>query len=466
MGLVAFFSYVLGGYLLRQITQFTHGAQLISEGNAGTQLEVVGNDEIAQATRAFNSMSQSILRSQEDLESRVLEKTAELELAKHEAETANGAKGQFLANMSHEIRTPMNAVLGMLQLVQRTSLDARQQDYVGKAQSAAKSLLGLLNDILDFSKMDVGKLQLDLRKIYDDKSIDTVSIAAPNHWHALAAVWAMQAGKDAYVEKPVCHNIVEGRRMVDAARKYKRICQGGTQNRSVGALHGAADYLREGKLGDVKLARTIIYGKRGSIGGPGPCEMPPQCDFNLWLGPALNEKPTRAKLHYDWHWVWDTGNGELGNNNIHMVDICRWLLRLDGIGDSALSIGGRVEGRLRPRRFLTLYIASGLVASFGQIALSPRSTLPLIGASGAIAGVLGTFLVLFPKARLAGVLPLGCLVVPMKSRAFLFIPFWFLLQLYGALSAPAGSLAGGTAWYAHLAGFAAGPVLLFLLRRR
>ena len=162
VGLVAFFSYVLGGYLLRQITQFTHGAQLISEGNAGTQLEVVGNDEIAQATRAFNSMSQSILRSQEDLESRVLEKTAELELAKHEAETANGAKGQFLANMSHEIRTPMNAVLGMLQLVQKTSLDARQQDYVGKAQSAAKSLLGLLNDILDFSKMDVGKLQLDL----------------------------------------------------------------------------------------------------------------------------------------------------------------------------------------------------------------------------------------------------------------------------------------------------------------
>ena len=205
--------------------------------------------------------------------------------------------------------------------------------------------LELANQLADAVEKAQGKrptVVQDLRKIYDDQSVDTVSIAAPNHWHALAAVWAMQAGKDAYVEKPVCHNIVEGRRMVDAARKYKRICQGGTQNRSVGALHGAADYLREGKLGDVKLARTIIYGKRGSIGGPGPCEMPPQCDFNLWLGPALNEKPTRAKLHYDWHWVWDTGNGELGNNNIHMVDICRWLLRLEGIGDSAMSIGGRV----------------------------------------------------------------------------------------------------------------------------
>ncbi len=131
--------------------------------------------------------------------------------------------------------------------------------------------------------------------------------------------------------------------------------------------------------------------------------------------------------------------------------------------------GDDVEGKLRLRRFLILYLASGLVASAAQIAFSPRSTLPLIGASGAIAGVLGAFLVLFPKARLAGVLPLGCLVIPMKSRAFLFIPFWFLLQLYGALSAPPGSViegGGGVAWYAHLAGFAAGPVLLFLLRRR
>ena len=127
-----------------------------------------------------------------------------------------------------------------------------------------------------------------------------------------------------------------------------------------------------------------------------------------------------------------------------------------------------VEGRLRLRRFLILYLASGLVASAAQSAFSPRSTLPLIGASGAIAGVLGAFLVLFPQARLAGVLPLGCLVIPMKSRAFLFIPFWFLLQLYGALSAPPGAVieGGGVAWYAHLAGFAAGPVLLLLLRRR
>jgi membrane associated rhomboid family serine protease len=142
-----------------------------------------------------------------------------------------------------------------------------------------------------------------------------------------------------------------------------------------------------------------------------------------------------------------------------------WLHLLGNMAFLAV-FGDDVESRLRWRRFLLLYLGSGLVASLAQIAASPRSGLPLIGASGAIAGVLGAFLVLFPKARLSGILPLGCLVIPMKSRAFLFIPFWFLLQLYGALSAPPGSLAGGTAWYAHLAGFAAGPVLLFLLRRK
>ncbi|MEO7795486.1 MAG: rhomboid family intramembrane serine protease [Thermoanaerobaculia bacterium] len=142
-----------------------------------------------------------------------------------------------------------------------------------------------------------------------------------------------------------------------------------------------------------------------------------------------------------------------------------WLHLLGNMAFLAV-FGDDIESRLRPRRFLLLYLGSGVIASLAQIAASPRSTLPLLGASGAIAGVLGAFLVLFPEARLSGVLPLGCLVIPMKSRAFLFIPFWFLLQLYGALAAPPGSLVGGVAWYAHLAGFAAGPVLLFLLRRK
>lgn len=142
-----------------------------------------------------------------------------------------------------------------------------------------------------------------------------------------------------------------------------------------------------------------------------------------------------------------------------------WIHLLGNLAFLAV-FGDDVESRLRGKRFLLLYFGSGFVASAAEIAVNPRSPLPLIGASGAIAGVLGAFLVLFPKAKLQGVLPLGCILLPMRSRAFLFLPFWFLLQLYGALAAPPGSAVGGVAWYAHLAGFAAGPVFLFFLRRR
>src|SRR4051812_20085763 len=144
----------------------------------------------------------------------------------------------------------------------------------------------------------------DLRVVFDDKTVDAVFIATCNHWHALAAIWAMQAGKDAYVEKPVSHNVSEGRRMVQVARKTGRICQGGTQYRSSGANAAAVEYMRQGKLGEVKLARSIVYGGRGSIGGPGTYEIPSGVDYNLWAGPAPLAPLTRPKLQYDWHWVW------------------------------------------------------------------------------------------------------------------------------------------------------------------
>jgi len=181
----------------------------------------------------------------------------------------------------------------------------------------------------------------DLRVIFDDKSVAAVFIATPNHWHALAAIWAMQAGKDVYVEKPVSHNISEGRRIVQVARKHGRICQGGTQNRSNGALAEAIKYIHDGKLGEVKLARSIVYGRRGSIGGPTQCQIPASVDYNLWAGPALMAPLTRPKFHYDWDWFWNTGNGELGNNNIHSLDICRWGLGVSGLGKTAISYGGR-----------------------------------------------------------------------------------------------------------------------------
>ncbi len=182
----------------------------------------------------------------------------------------------------------------------------------------------------------------DLRVVLDDDSVDAVFIATPNHWHSLAGIWAMQAGKDAYVEKPVSQNVEEGRRLVQAARKLGRICQTGTQNRSRGALAEAVRYMREGKLGEVKLARSIIYGGRGSIGGPVETPIPPRCDYDLWAGPAPMAKLTRARFHYDWHWMWDTGNGDIGNSNVHSIDICRWGLGVSGLGRSAISYGGRL----------------------------------------------------------------------------------------------------------------------------
>lgn len=182
----------------------------------------------------------------------------------------------------------------------------------------------------------------DLRQVFDDKSIDAVSIATPNHWHSLASIWAMQAGKDVYCEKPVSHNVSEGRRMVEAARKYKRICQTGTQARSSKALAEAVEYLHTGQLGEIEIARGLCYKPRGSIGKVTAAQTPPKSvDYNIWCGPAPMAPLMRHKLHYDWHWVWDTGNGDLGNQGIHQMDLCRWALGVDQLCDSVVSVGGR-----------------------------------------------------------------------------------------------------------------------------
>lgn len=204
-----------------------------------------------------------------------------------------------------------------------------------------KDLAAELATIVDKNQGKAPIAVQDMRRVFDDKSVDAVFIATPNHWHALAAIWAMQSGKDAYVEKPVSHNISEGRRIAQVARKLNRICQGGTQNRSNMALAEAVEYMRAGKLGEVKLARSIIYGQRGSIGPRSTYEPPKNVDYDLWTGPAPLGPLTRKSLHYDWHWDWQTGNGELGNNNIHSIDICRWGLGLTGLCRSAISYGGR-----------------------------------------------------------------------------------------------------------------------------
>jgi len=186
------------------------------------------------------------------------------------------------------------------------------------------------------------KVVTDMRRIFEDPSVDVVSIATPNHWHALAAIWAMQAGKDVYVEKPVSHNVSEGRRMVQVMQKEGRICQGGTQYRSAGSNWAAAQYIKEGKLGQIKLARCFMYRPRNPIGPPGEYEVPAGVDYNLWAGPAPMEIPLRRKnFHYDWHWIWKYGNGELGNNSVHCVDTMRLILGIEGLGRGVMSYGGR-----------------------------------------------------------------------------------------------------------------------------
>jgi predicted dehydrogenase len=181
----------------------------------------------------------------------------------------------------------------------------------------------------------------DLRTALEDKALDAVSIATPNHWHALAAIWAMQAGKDVYVEKPASHLMNEGKSMLAAARKYKRICQVGTQSRSSTALRKIMEYIHSGKLGDVHLARAYCYKRRKPIGPKGTYPIPKNINYNLWSGPDPILPLTRPKLHYDWHWEWPYGNGDLGNQGVHQMDIARWALGLNAACNRILSYGGR-----------------------------------------------------------------------------------------------------------------------------
>jgi len=184
----------------------------------------------------------------------------------------------------------------------------------------------------------------DLRAVFDAPDIDAVVVATPNHWHALATVWACQAGKDVYVEKPASHEIWEGRQMVAAARKYKRIVQVGTQSRSSDICQQAVQYIQSGKLGKILYARAVIYRRRTSIGkATGPLAVPPTVNYDLWLGPAPKPGLKRLEFHYDWHWQWPTGNGEIGNNGVHYLDRCRWILGQNKLPHRAMSIGGRFK---------------------------------------------------------------------------------------------------------------------------
>ncbi|MGE3310566.1 MAG: Gfo/Idh/MocA family oxidoreductase [Limisphaerales bacterium] len=183
----------------------------------------------------------------------------------------------------------------------------------------------------------------DVREVMEDGDIDIVATATPNHWHALITIWACQANKDVYVEKPVSHNVWEGRKAVEAARKYRRMVQTGTQSRSSQGIKEAAAWVKAGNLGKIEIARGLCYKPRASIGKvDGPQPIPEGIDYNLWCGPAPMVPLKRKNLHYDWHWDFETGCGDLGNQGIHQMDIARWFLGEMELSPKVVSAGGRL----------------------------------------------------------------------------------------------------------------------------
>ncbi|MGO8788737.1 MAG: Gfo/Idh/MocA family protein [Terriglobia bacterium] len=165
---------------------------------------------------------------------------------------------------------------------------------------------------------------VDVRKVLEDKSIDAISIATPNHWHCLMGIWACQAGKDVYVEKPCSHNWWEGRQLVRAGQKYNRMVQHGTQSRSAPSALEAIQKIHDGLIGDVYLARGLCYKWRNTIGHASAESVPAGVHYDLWTGPAPLRPFTQNRFHYKWHWFWDFGNGDLGNQGVHQLDVARW----------------------------------------------------------------------------------------------------------------------------------------------
>jgi predicted dehydrogenase len=219
-------------------------------------------------------------------------------------------------------------------------LGGRGQDHIGfwnaLPDAAITALCDVNQEALDRSKARVMKETQqvaaafkDMRDLFAAKNVDVVSLPLPNHWHALATIWACQAGKDVYVEKPACHNVFEGAQMVRAARQYKRVVQVGAQGRSMTHKIHAIRALHSGAIGKVYLAKGICYKRRKSIGHEPDSPVPPGLDWDKFLGPAPARPFNKLRYSYNWHWFWDTGNGDIGNQGIHEMDIARWGLGVE-----------------------------------------------------------------------------------------------------------------------------------------
>jgi len=229
------------------------------------------------------------------------------------------------------------------------------------------------------------KTYVDLRELLASRDLDAITIATPNHLHALQAIWACEAGKDVYVEKPVSHNVWEGRQLVHAAKKYNRVVQTGTQIRSGDGMREAVAWVRAGNLGRVTASRGFCYKRRDSIGKvDGPQALPATVNYDLWSGPAPLLPLNRSRLHYDWHWLHVTGNGDVGNQGIHQMDVARWFLGESGLPRSTLSIGGRlgyVDDGDTPNTQVVIhdYASAPLIFEVRGLPSKPDPTLPAGG---------------------------------------------------------------------------------------
>jgi predicted dehydrogenase len=237
------------------------------------------------------------------------------------AAVAAGARG--LASPNDTIRV---AIVGL-----RGQGRSHIRNYSAMKNVEIVALCDVDDSVLNQRLKEVEELQkkrpaayTDLRKLLEDKSIDAVSIATPNHWHTLQTIWACQAGKDVYCEKPCSHNIFESQQIVAAARKYNRLVQHGSNSRSGVAVREGIRKMQEGLIGDVYMSRGLCFKWRDTIGRKPVEPAPAGVDYDLWLGPAPKRPFTQNRFHYNWHWFWDYGNGDFGNQGVHELDICRW----------------------------------------------------------------------------------------------------------------------------------------------
>lgn len=233
----------------------------------------------------------------------------------------NGRGGEHIRGFNADPRTVIRAIVDI------------DEEVAGKRADQISKLQNFKPEVFT-----------DVRKALDADGVDILTCATPNHWHALMGVWAMEAGKDVYIEKPVSHNIHEGRALVTAAERYGRMFQTGTQSRSSSACRDAVQFLADGGIGEVNFARGLCYKRRKSIGALGDYPIPPNVNFDLWSGPAslTDPKLTRGRFHYDWHWQRHYGNGDLGNQGPHQTDIARWGLGLNRHPNAIISYGGRL----------------------------------------------------------------------------------------------------------------------------